>query len=135
MNSKVIVPVVILLVAGMVFYMNLTPPLPEGYVDFRAVELQSEMAKTKDVRILDVRTPGEFNGGHIPGAKNLDYHGRGFDAALQGLEKDAQYLIYCTTGSRSASTVKRMSELGFTKVWHLSRGIVDWMGEQLPLVR
>jgi len=133
MNQKILVPVVILLVAGMIFYFNLGPSVPEGYVDFRAVEAQEQLAQSKDVKILDIRTPAEFQSGHLQGAVNVDYYAKDFEDSLKKLDKNAQYLVYCRTGNRSSSALKKMHKLGFTKVWHMSRGIEDWKGTGLPL--
>lgn len=134
MNQKVIVPVVILLVAGMLFFFNMSP-VPEGYVDYRAVEAQEQLAQHKNVTLLDIRTPAEFHGGHIPGAINIDYYAKNFEAELNKLDKDIQYFVYCRTGNRSSSALKMMQKFGFTKVWHLNKGIVDWKSAGLPIAQ
>lgn len=135
MNKKIIVPVIILLVMGMFFYMNLGPSVPDGFVDYEAVEAQSALAKSPDIRILDIRTPGEYKSGHVPGAENIDFYAKDFEQRLKTLDKDAHYFVYCRTGNRSGSALKLMHRLGFTKVWHMKDGIVDWKGAGLPLER
>ncbi|QJB55011.1 rhodanese-like domain-containing protein [Pseudodesulfovibrio sp. zrk46] len=132
MNQKIVIPVVILLVAGMLFFFNMAPT-PEGYTDFQAVEAQEQLNANKAVVVLDIRTPAEFNSGHIPGAVNVDFYSKDFEAELSKLDKNAQYFVYCRTGNRSSSALKLMHKLGFTKVWHLYKGIVDWKGAGLPL--
>jgi len=135
MNKKILVPIAILLVAGLVFFMNTGPSVPVGYQDFRAVDAQAALAGAPDVKILDVRTPAEYAGGHISGAENIDFYAKDFEARMGALDRDARYFVYCRTGNRSSSVIKLMQRLGFTKVWHLSNGVVDWMGAGLPLVR
>lgn len=135
MKNKYIVPIIILLVAGMFFYVNIGPSVPDGYADFQAVEAQSQLQSTPDVRVLDVRTPAEFVGGHIRNAENIDYYAKDFTEKLDTLDRDTQYFIYCHSGSRSSSTMKKMAQLGFTKVWHLSDGITSWIKAGLPLER
>lgn len=135
MNPKASVAVVILLVVGLTFYLNLGPSVPDGYVDFQAVQAQSALAENPDVRILDVRTAGEYESGHIPGAENIDFQSPGFEQRLQSLDKDARYFVYCRTGNRSGAVIKLMQRLGFSKVWHLADGIVDWKRAGLPLER
>lgn len=135
MNRKTIIAVVILLVAGLALYMNSLTSVPEGYVDFRAVEAQSVLADHPGVRILDVRTPAEFKAGHIEGAENIDFRAKNFEERLAPLDKGAQYFVYCRTGNRSGAALGVMRRLGFTKVWHLKHGIVDWGKSGLPLVQ
>lgn len=135
MNQKVSVAIVILIVVGMTFYLNLGPSVPDGYVDYRAVEAQSALAEAPDVLILDVRTPGEYQSGHIPGAQNIDFRSPDFETRLKALDRDAQYFVYCRTGNRSGVVLAMMQRLGFTWVWHLAKGIVDWKGAGLPLER
>jgi len=135
MKIKTIVPTVILIAAALLFYMNMSPPTPEGYVDFDAVTAQAQLAQSLDVHIIDVRTPAEFRDGHIENAENIDFYGKDFERNLKKLDRSAHYFIYCRTGNRSSSTLKLMHRLGFTKVWHLDKGTVDWNGSGLPLVK
>lgn len=132
MNQKLLVPIAILLVVGMVFYMNIDS-VPEGYQDFRAVEAEAKLAQNRDVTILDIRTPAEFKEGHISGAVNVDFRSSKFESELKKLDRDGRYFVYCRTGNRSGSAIKLMHRLGFTHVWHLADGIVDWKGAGLPV--
>jgi rhodanese-related sulfurtransferase len=88
-----------------------------------------------DFVILDLRTPKEFAGGHIAGAVMLDYYSPGFQKGLQQLDKSKRYLIYCRTGNRSGRTLKLIDQMGFTSVYHLKDGIVDWNRHKLLLVK
>lgn len=135
MNRKTVIAVVILLVAGLALYMNSLTSVPEGYVDYQAVEAQSALADNPDVRILDVRTPAEFKAGHIKGAENIDFRAKNFEERLSTLDKDARYFIYCRTGNRSGAVLGIMRRLGFSNVWHLKHGVVDWGKSGLPLVQ
>lgn len=73
--------------------------------------------------VIDVRTPEEFDAGHVEGALNLDVQDPGFDAAVSELPKDGAYVVYCRSGNRSAAAAARMAELGFTDV--LDAGAFD----------
>lgn len=79
------------------------------------------------VTVLDVRTPAEFDSGHLPGAVNIDVDGADFAATVGALPKDGTYAVYCKSGNRSASALGRMKDLGFTSVRHLGGGIGAWM--------
>nr|WP_321258069.1 rhodanese-like domain-containing protein [uncultured Pseudodesulfovibrio sp.] len=133
MKIKVIAPSIILIAAALLFYVNMRPSLPDGYINLDAKAAQARLVQSSDVYILDVRTPAEFRDGHIANAVNMDFYENGFERKLKALDRDAQYLVYCRTGNRSSSTLKLMHRLDFTKVWHLKKGIVDWKGSGLPL--
>lgn len=79
-----------------------------------------------DVVVLDVRTPEEFAGGHLPGARNVDVNDPSFEDAVGSLPKDGTYAIYCRSGNRSAQAMQIMTEEGFTDVAHLLGGIGAW---------
>ena len=72
-----------------------------------------------DVPVLDVRTPGEFAGGHLTGATNVDVTGSGFADQIYSLEKkgviwkDQPVYLYCRSGNRSGKAAKALREMGF----------------------
>ena len=69
-------------------------------------------------RLLDVRSPGEFAGGHLPGAVNIP---------VQELERrlaeagpiDGELIVYCRSGHRSSRAAELLRQHGFTKVHNL----------------
>lgn len=62
--------------------------------------------------ILDVRTPSEYQSGHIRGAQNVDFYAD-FAQAIQKLPKDKVYYLHCASGRRSASATEMMRKQGF----------------------
>ncbi len=81
-------------------------------------------------KIIDVRTPEEFEEGYIPHAQNIDIRmGQGFLEALKELDTSVPYYVYCRSGARSNQACQLMSQLGFEKVYNLEGGILDWEGE------
>lgn len=88
-----------------------------------------------DFIILDVRTPEEFSDGHIDGAINTDFYEGDFRDELDALDKDKSYLLYCRSGNRSQKTLDVMEELGFTKIYHMIGGMIEWEAEGLPTVK
>jgi rhodanese-related sulfurtransferase len=85
--------------------------------------------------LLDVRTPEEFEEGHIEGAVNINYNGGDFVEELKALNRDKTYLIYCRTGRRSSDTLTIMKRLEFKKVFRIEGDIVRWKAEKLPVVK
>ncbi|MFC1866088.1 rhodanese-like domain-containing protein [Chloroflexota bacterium] len=89
-----------------------------------------------DFVILDVRTDNEFFLGHLEGAVNLDYRAPpyssgnavGFTAAVDQLDKDDTYLVYCRSGARGWYAMKIMKALGFTDVHNIEGGYLAWTG-------
>ena len=86
-----------------------------------------------NVAVLDVRTPEEFQSGHLPGAINVDYRGRDFPERVAQLDKSKAWLVYCRSGNRSSGAVGVMKKLGFTKIYHLDGGVIAWSKAKQPL--
>lgn len=79
-----------------------------------------------DYTLFDVRTAPEYNGGHIEGAKNINFLGDEFEKTISNIDKTQKYLIYCQSGGRSAKALKKMEEAGFTHVLELKSGYQSW---------
>lgn len=77
--------------------------------------------------LVDVRTPAEFATGHIPDAENIPMSG--LEQAAAGWDRSEPIALYCATGSRSAEAATMLRNLGFTTVYDLGGGIVQWDGE------
>lgn len=84
--------------------------------------------------LIDVRTPEEFETGHIKNAIDLDYRNASFSDKIRKLDPSKTYMIYCRSGKRSASTVDSLKNLGFTHLYDLKGGINAWKTENLPVV-
>ncbi len=80
-------------------------------------------------KLLDVRTPDEYNSGHLSGALNLDFFSESFKNELAKLPKDQVYYVYCKSGGRSGKTRKLLNDAGFTQVFDLEGGITRWISE------
>ena len=99
-----------------------------------AVEFNNLMKSEKGV-ILDVRTPQEYSRGHIDGSTLINIADREFTTKVNLLQKDKPVYIYCLTGSRSRAAANYMAQQGFSKVYNLQRGILDWQQNNLPVVQ
>jgi len=84
--------------------------------------------------LIDVRTIDEYNAGHIKNAKQSDfYQTQAFSNYLDSLNKNANYLIYCRTGHRSASAMQIMQQKGFASVYDMAGGYNAWVANGLPV--
>ena len=87
------------------------------------------MTKKKNAVLLDVRTPGEFNEGHIPGSIQLNVqNAEEFNAGIATLDKKKTYLLYCRSGKRSNQAKMQMKAAGFKKLFDLEGGFSQWQG-------
>ncbi len=84
--------------------------------------------------VIDVRTPEEYDAGHLEGATLLDLNGGEFAAALPTLDPQAQYVVYCRSGNRSGQAVKMMEDAGFTSVTNLGSVEEASSSTGLPIV-
>ena len=95
----------------------------------------SAKAAEPGVVTLDVRTPGEFAEGYIEGARLINFQSGNFENEISTLDKSATYAVYCRSGNRSGQAVKVMQAAGFTNVFNMNGGVIDWANAGLPLVR
>ncbi len=106
----------------------------EAYREVGAKEASELIANLKPF-ILDVRTAGEFSGGHIEGAALIPISQlQKRLGELKGREKDPLF-VYCRSGNRSTVAGKFLVDAGFEQVINLRRGIVDWARAGLPVVK
>lgn len=101
----------------------------------QAMDKITQAAADPDFAILDVRTPGEFAGGHIENAVNMDFYASDFRDQLADLDRSRTYVVYCRSGRRSEGARDMMKDLGFEEVYNVLGGILDWRAEGLPTVR
>ena len=66
--------------------------------------------------IIDVRATDEFAAGHLDGAVNYNVADGTLEQALPSLDPNANYVVYCRSGRRSAIAVDLMKENGFTQI-------------------
>lgn len=85
--------------------------------------------------IVDVRTADEYAQGHLEGATLLDLSGGQLADAIPTLDPDAEYLVYCRSGNRSAQAVELMHDAGLTDVTDLGSLSEAAEATQLPTTR
>ena len=87
----------------------------------------AEKIAESDVVVLDVRTPEEFNGGHIINAINIDIYNDYFNSDISTLDKSKSYAVYCRSGKRSVDASNEMDSIGFKATYNLTGGIIEWI--------
>ena len=87
-----------------------------------------------DALVIDVRTPGEFDGAHLPGAVNLPLDQ--IDAHLQRIVAEAggRLILVCQSGRRAAQCQARLAAAGMSDTAVLDGGMVAWAASGGPVV-
>jgi rhodanese-related sulfurtransferase len=126
-NIKYVVWIVVAIVVGGLAF-ALFRPADEGGRGVQDVDAarMSELV-AQGVRVIDVRTGGEFEGGRIPGAENVPMDQ--LESASQSWDRTQPVAVYCATGSRSSSAVQYLEQQGFETIYHFANGIASWNGE------
>jgi phage shock protein E len=78
------------------------------------VDLSAATLKPQGVKLIDVRSRGEYRSGHLAGARNLDVGSFDFQQSVQRLNPKHTYLVYCQSGNRSHRAVAAMRQAGLT---------------------
>ena len=100
-----------------------------------AAEFQTLIMSKTNAIILDVRKPNEVAQGIIKNAKKIDFYDKNFKAELNKLDKSKPVLIYCRSGRRSGIAMSTMRELGFSEVYNLQGGIIEWSNAGREIVK
>ncbi|MFZ5482144.1 MAG: rhodanese-like domain-containing protein [Myxococcota bacterium] len=104
------------------------------FADVDVAALKADLAAQKVAVLLDVRTPEEFAGGHVPGARNVpvqDLERR--VAELEPFRGKAVYVI-CQSGGRSVKASELLAARGFSAV-NVKGGTAAWVAAGNPIER
>lgn len=95
-------------------------------------EFEQKLSSTPGAQLVDVRTPGEYNDGHLKGALNINYQGDSFTEEVSKLDKSKPVFVYCQMGGRSAEACNYMSNQGFTEIYDMENGFKSWLHFNKP---
>ena len=94
-----------------------------SYQDVTPNELQT-MLKNKDFVFINVHIPFA---GNIPSTDlSIPYDQIEQNLAQLPAEKDAKIVLYCSSGRMSQIAAEELVSLGYTNIWNLEGGMVDW---------
>lgn len=84
--------------------------------------------------VIDVRNFDEYFDGHIDGAINIPVE----NISTVTYDKETVIIVYCASGMRSANAAKKLIDLGYTNVYNLDGGLINWgfelvQNNELPL--
>ncbi len=91
-----------------------------------------EQRERKDVLIIDVRTPAEFEAERIKEAQNkpLDQ----VQQWVKELPKDKKIIFVCRSGNRSGQAQRIAQQAGYNNTYNMQGGMLAWRREGLPIV-
>lgn len=99
--------------------------------------------RARGVALIDVREPGEYAAGHIPGAVNIPRGVLEFEVdghpAVNGVKdpalahRERPLILYCRSGGRSALAAAALKQLGFADPLSLSGGFAGWAAAGRPV--
>ncbi len=87
------------------------------------------------VRLLDVRTPGEFESAHIPGAYNVPLDTLGEHAREITSVNDSPVVVVCQSGQRARKAEDALRALGMSNLHILEGGVNGWIAAGLDVAR
>ena len=92
-----------------------------------------QLINRKDALVIDVRDTGEYEAGHIAGARHIPE--KQLAERLKDLEKfkDRPLIVACRTGMRSGVAVQVLRRNGFNEAVNLTGGIAAWQQAGMPL--
>lgn len=105
--------------------------IPDGFMNVGKLDAFKEILATGEAVLVDVRTPGEYEAGHIEGAINVP-----LDTIAQNLDKfptDKPVLVYCASGHRAGMATSALRILGYSNVRAHSPGWKGWTAAAEPV--
>ena len=104
---------------------------------FREVDVHYaayHMQDSPDVEIIDVRSPAEYQTGHIASSRNISLDELSQAVKVGSLTGKRPVAIICARGGRSAQACVRLSKVfGFEKVTNIAGGMNAWIGAGFPV--
>lgn len=125
---KLTTTLILLAVTSLLFLVSCNSKVKksENYRSVNVAAAKGIIENSKDVVVLDVRTPKEVAAGQVEGAVNIDVMNSSFGDNIAELDKNKTYVIYCKSGGRSVTASKKMLAAGFTDVVNVEGGYTAW---------
>ena len=96
-------------------------------------ELQKRLLESPAPLIVDVRSEGEYNTDHIPGAIHIPFYAIASGLEMLAFPKGNPVVIYCEHGPRAGLAGIRLYFQGFEKVYSLEGHMQGWRESGLPV--
>jgi rhodanese-related sulfurtransferase len=101
--------------------------------DITSIEAKALIDKSRNVFILDVRTPQERIQGYIQGSVLIPIDA--IEKRINEVPKKRTIVVYCAVGSRSRVVAQALSGMGYPDVYNMRDGIMGWYRNGFPVQR
>ena len=98
--------------------------------EITSVELKQRLDRGDNLTLVDVREPNEYQINRIPGTVLIPLGD--IPKRYSELDPDAEIVVHCKMGGRSAKAVNLLREKGFDRVQNLKGGILAWIDKVDP---
>lgn len=115
---------------GMMAWRTAAKPL-EILPQWTVWQLHESLEKDRELMVLDVRQPGEWKAGHIPGALHIT--GAELPSRIGEVPKDRPVAMICGSGYRSSVSASLLLHHGHTQVVNVLGGMTAWKAAELPI--
>ncbi len=109
--------------------------VPALAVESVPAERLDAFVAASDAVVVDVRSPEEYEAGHIAGAINVPHERIVAEPALLDAYRDRELVLYCQSGRRAGLVADALTRAGFERLHHLDGDMLGWRQRQLPLVQ
>ena len=100
-----------------------------------AADVKAAIDQKEKAIFLDVRDPGEFSAGHLPGAVNVSRGTLEWGIWSKIPDQQAKIYVYCKTAGRSALATKTLNDLGYKNAVLMDAQFEDWIKAGYPVER
>jgi rhodanese-related sulfurtransferase len=100
-----------------------------------AADVKAAIDKKEKAVYLDVRDPGEYGAGHLPGSINVSRGTLEFNIWKAIPDQNAKVIVYCKTAGRSALATKTLNDLGYKNAVLMDAQFEDWIKAGYPVER
>ena len=97
-----------------------------------SVQLEQKIAAGDEVYLLDIRTEAEVAHGMLPNSRHIPMHM--IPTEMSSFPKDKEVVLYCRSGARSYHACMFLMQQGFSNVFNLRGGIIDWARNRFDIV-
>ncbi|MGA2464141.1 MAG: rhodanese-like domain-containing protein [Thermodesulfobacteriota bacterium] len=100
-----------------------------------AADVKAAIDKKEKAIFLDVRDPGEYAAGHLPGAINVSRGTLEWGIWSKVTDQNAKIYVYCKTAGRSTLATKTLNDLGYKNAVLMDALFEDWIKAGYPVER
>ena len=93
------------------------------------------MGNDDDTLMLDIRSAADFKTGRVLNSKNIPFAELGKRLSDLQKHRDKPVVLICKTGQTAGSAANMLRKDGYTKVYRMTGGMVEWTNQGLPLAR